>query len=121
MPQISRNDIPGFLNYLRSNKVSVRSMMLSVNLLRPTQREVNHLKVSEKVKAINTGTTVIKPFIVSSDNYILDGHHQLEALKAVDPDTERVCFKVGIPMVKLLKLAHGFEKTFYKDIQDETI
>lgn len=117
MPQIKRDYIPDFLNVLKEKGVDVSRRTVSVKSLKPTQNEINLDKVKEKYSKFVDGKEP-KPFLVSYDNYILDGHHQLFALKALDADTKVPCYVIGLSMKDLLKVAHSFPKTTYKTLQD---
>lgn len=118
MPQIKREYIKDFIKSLNNNGISVSKRELSVNQLKPTQSEINMNKVREKHEKFVNGVKTPKPFIVSYDNYILDGHHQLFALQTLDNDIKVDCYYVGIRMKDLLTFAHEFPKTTYKEIDD---
>lgn len=117
MPQIKKDFIPDFIKTLKKDGIDVSNRELSVANLKPTQSQINLNKVKEKHEKIVNGKE-IKPFIVSYDNHILDGHHQLYALKILNKDTKVKCFVVGLPMKDLLKYAHNFPKTTYKEIDE---
>lgn len=117
MPQIKRENIPEFLAGLRENGIEVSNRTVSIKNLKPTQNEINVDKVKEKYQKFVDGKEP-KPFLVSYDNFILDGHHQLFALKAVDIDMKVSCYVVGLKMKDLLKLAYKYPKTTYKKLED---
>lgn len=118
MPQIKRDFIPDFIKSLRLKGIDISNRSVVVDTLKPTQNEVNLDKVKEKYQKFVDGKDP-KPFIVSSDNYILDGHHQLFALKTLDANMRVSCYVVGVKMKDLLKYAHSFPKTTYKTILDK--
>lgn len=120
MPQIAQRDIKDFVNELEKEGIPVRASSLSVNNLKPTQREVNRDRIEQKMDSFSKGEYP-KPFLVSLDNYILDGHHQLYALKGLgyDKNGSKVpVFVVGLKMADLLKYAHKYGKVSYKKIRD---
>lgn len=117
MPQIRRENIPEFLKHLRSQGIDVSERTVSVKSLKPTQNEINSDKVKEKYQKFVNGKEP-KPFLVSYDNFILYGHHQLFALKALDDSIKTQCYVVGLKMSELLKIAHKYPKTTYKKIED---
>lgn len=117
MPQIRRDDLPEFIKSLEQKGISVSQRHIKVDTLLPTQNEVNMDKIKDKYEKFSNGKSP-KPFVVSYDNYILDGHHQLYALKTLDKHTEVPCFVVALKMKDLLKMAHNFPKTHYKQIDD---
>jgi hypothetical protein len=116
MPQIRRENIADFLADLKSQGVRVTMAELSVEELYPTQNEINLDKVKTKCEKFMNGECP-KPFIVSKEGHILDGHHQLFALKALNPTELAKCFVVHLDIHSLLKLAHKFPKTTYKTIE----
>lgn len=118
MPQIQRKYIPNFIKFLKANNINVHQRDVSVRALRPTQNEIDMNKVRRKYDAYASQTEEVKPFIVSYDNYILDGHHQLFAIKSLDPDTYVPCYILDVKMSELLKYAKQYSKTQYKSIKD---
>jgi len=118
MPQIKREFIPDFIKALNKNGVAVSKREMDVKNLKPTQSEINMNKVRQKYENFANGVKTPKPFIVSYDNFILDGHHQLFALQTLEKDTKVDCYHVGLRMKDLLKFAHEFPKTTYKEIDD---
>lgn len=117
MPQIRQNDIHDFIKELEKEGVPVSMKQLPVSNLKPTQKEVNTEKISTKMDAFSSGADP-KPFVVSIDNYVLDGHHQLFALKGLDKNQKVVAYVVGLKMQDLLKYAHGYHKVGYKEIDE---
>ena len=115
MPQIASKDISDFIEYLTSVGLTVRREKAVVGQLKPTQNEINYDKVEKKVADFESGFTV-KPFIVSSDGHILDGHHQWRALSKIDPCREVEIYRVDCTMDPLVNFAKGYPKVFYKDI-----
>lgn len=118
MPQIKGKYISDFIRMLRAENIDIHKREMSIRSLKPTQNEINMNKVRTKYDNFSDESETIKPFIVSYDNYILDGHHQLFALKLLDPDFKVPCFIVNIKMTDLLKYAKKFPKTTYKTIAE---
>lgn len=121
MPQIKRKDIEKFLKFLKKMGVESIEQTIPVYQLHPTQNEINTEKVKEKVDYFQSDKAEVKPFIVSSDNHILDGHHQWAALKKINPNFKVPIYKLDIPMKKLLKVTHKYPKVGYKTIDDEAL
>lgn len=117
MPQIRRENIPDFLDHLRHQGIDVSERSVAIKSLRPTQNEINTDKVKEKYQKLANGKEP-KPFLVSYDNFILDGHHQLFALRTLDDSMKMTCYVVGLKMTELLKMAHKYPKTTYKNLED---
>jgi hypothetical protein len=117
MPQIAQRDIQHFIKELEAEGIEVSKAYLPVSKLLPTQKEVNSEKINKKMQDFSAGADA-KPFLVSLDNYILDGHHQLYALKSLDKNKTVVACVVGLKMQDLLKYAHGYKKVGYKEIDE---
>lgn len=117
MPQIRSVDIPDFLNSLKQQGISVSFQKFPVSRLKPTQNEINSEKVDSK-DDILTNPKGIKPFVVSKDFHILDGHHQWAALMKVAPQKQVDCFLIGANMLELLQLGRQYPKANKKDIQE---
>lgn len=112
MPQIKGSDIPDFLEFLREKGIRITDRSVPVKSLLPTQKEVDSDKIDSKIK---TGFE-IKPFIVSNDNRVLDGHHQLYALKQMNPEQSVKIYSVGLTMQKLLDIAKSYSKVLFKSL-----
>ena len=113
---MKKKDIQEFLDSLEQKGIKVRKLKMQINKLKPVQKEVNFARVKEKLKQHQT-----KPFIVSNDNYIIDGTHQYIALSIKDPYTIVKVYKVNLPIRELLKRALKFKKVGFKNIQGKEI
>lgn len=111
MPQIAAPDINHFLKRLKDKHVKIVKTKLIVNQMKPTQKEINLERVKEKL-----GQPQIKPFIVSKDHYILDGHHQWMAMRMKDAHQYAEVYIINLPMHELLGFAKNYDRTHYKDV-----
>lgn len=115
MPQIVSDVLPEFLKGLESNGASVRSGgSMPVGKLKPMQALIRPEKVEEMLAKFPP-ETLRKPIVVSSDGYILDGHHRWAALRLKGPDEEIQTHEVGMPARALLEAARNFPKVEYRD------
>lgn len=110
MPQIPGDRVPAFLMWLKSeHNISHKREMVRAGRLHPSQGEFNWNKV--KAHAANRKSPPLhiqKPVLVSSDYYVLDGHHRwLEAL-IVDPNEPVSCIVINARIQRLIGLAHSF-------------
>ena len=119
MPQIKKTDIGEFIDFLKSNGVKVEDVDIEVSKLKPTQNEINLNKVKIKHDDIRDNMSDIKPFIVSNDNHILDGHHQMYALKNLNKEMIVKAHKIDYPMMAIIDFAKKFPKTTYKSITED--
>jgi hypothetical protein len=117
MPQIAEEDLPAFLAWLESKGVSSRLDRMPVGELKATQREIN----SDKVEAMRGKVRATRPIVVSTDGYVLDGHHRWAALLVEDPLHQISVIRVALPIKVLLKVALEFPKSYSKDIRDTKV
>jgi hypothetical protein len=78
MPQVDSGDLNKAIDLVKKN-ASVKSELVSVGILKKTQKNM----IPAKVSAIANKTTnpiKIKPVIISNDNHIVDGHHRWAAI-----------------------------------------
>lgn len=107
MPQIKSYRVPEFEKYLEDEGYTLREGKAEVDKLKLTQADINMNKVIGMVHNINR---IEKKFvIVSSDNYILDGHHRIFAMQLAYPKQKVPIHKVNVKIRELLNLAHKFE------------
>ena len=84
LPQIKSTDMEDFLHWLLIHKgISYKKTHLGVSDLHPTQGDFNTTKIrhfmTDKIENLK------KPIVVSSDHYVIDGHHRWIALLNLDP------------------------------------
>lgn len=92
--------------------VSVKRKSVSVNKLKPIQQQVYFDKsidlmakfgVDESRKFMKTQT-----FVVSSDNFIIDGHHRFQSMMLVDPNGKANVLSIDLPLSKLLPMTIAY-------------
>lgn len=99
-----------FLAHLEDLGVKMTRMKVPVGMLLATQRELWADKVYGIADSYLTGDlpSVHDDIIVSSDGYILDGHHRWAALMVLSPHREIGVIRVGRPIHQLLLEAVEF-------------
>ncbi len=112
MPQIQGDDKPEFFKWLTKQGVMATQTKKSAGELKPTQSDLNADKVTEMSKSIVDGDYPqgTDP-IVSSDGYILDGHHRWAAHREADPDHEFNVRLIDQPIKQLLETVREFPKS----------
>ncbi len=114
MPQVKKENYPEFMEYLEKNGARFTTEKdIPAKDLKPVQSEFSDAGIERQSK--KTGSR--KPVIVSSDNYIIDGHHRW--LVALNFEDTVDVIRVNMPVNQLLKLVLEFPKTYYKDIYTE--
>jgi len=119
MPQISKSYINSFIDFIRGEGIKVKTIKIAVSKLKPTQNEINLEKVKSRYEYI-VKTKDVKPFIISNDYHILDGHHQLFALYEIDKNMKIECQMIDYPMLGIIEYAKKFPKTTYKSINEDS-
>ena len=102
-----------FAGYLESQGVKITDTSARSGDLRSTQSELQGDKIARNMGLIESGK-MDRSIFVSSDNYVLDGHHQWAAQLAVDNITGSVADhnvrvrQIDMPMRELLPLTLGY-------------
>ena len=101
MPQIKKKDLKPAIGKLLNAGLPVSKGTISPQKLHPSQKEIYKSKVDKIISKSDPYT--IKPIIISSDNYIVDGHHRW------------VAFLLGFPNHKInfLRLGVDRDKAIY--------
>lgn len=95
MPQIKAEHRGALVNFLKARGIDSRAEEVPANDLKPTQAEFSPAKV-EKARAFKGGDRSI---LVSSDGYVVDGHHQWLAKRANGEPVKVIRLKAPIQQV----------------------
>jgi|TARA_B110000908_G_scaffold2071_1_gene2719 ParB-like chromosome segregation protein Spo0J len=115
MPQVRSKDYDELIAHLKKNGVSVQKKSVKATKLKATQSDFNVDKIVDKISSIKT-LGKAKPLIVSSDSYIIDGHHRWLAAKNVGGSID--VMQSNVKVKELLKHVYSFPKTFTKGINE---
>jgi hypothetical protein len=103
-----------FIKHLTDHGVAVSHELSEARHLKATQNELNGKVVGAIMHAIETKTMPAGSVFVSSDDYILDGHHRWAAkvgadFRRGDKVSEPLpIVRIGMPILKLMHAAHEF-------------
>lgn len=117
MPQIEDDCMDAFIAHLKKNGVSVRKANVKVKTLKATQKELNADTVKNLLK--QNPDKLKKPIFVSSDNYILDGHHRWLALYNFDEESSIPAYICSSDIRKLLQIAKTFDQVAHRDVHNQ--
>jgi len=119
MPQIASHDVKKYIEFLKENGISVKYSKIYVKKLNLTQKDIN----PDKIKALMSTkvSNLSKPLIISKDYYILDGHHRLLALYALDNNAKISVVQVDQPIATLLQTTRNFGDVSFKHIHEVMI
>jgi hypothetical protein len=102
MPQIKQEHRGAAVNFFEARGISAEPDEVPASSLKPTQAEFAPAKV-QKFLDNDAGERSV---LVSSDGYVLDGHHQWVA--ALERGSDVKVIRLGAPIKELLTAAHAF-------------
>ena len=110
MPQIPDDIMPDLLEHLEAYGYTLRATSIPVYQLKPTQNELNTNKVCDMVENYLAGDfpDITDTIIVSSDGYIIDGHHRWAACRLISPTIKMQTIQVELPIRKLLRVIRDY-------------
>lgn len=100
-----------FLSQLQQHKVKFNWDTVHSSKLRSTQGEFNHDIIHS---IIHNPQPVKSSIVISSDNYVIDGHHRWAADYNMNRHTNAV--RVHLPALELIRMAKKFPTTTSIDI-----
>lgn len=105
---IRENKIEDFLS---KHKIEGSIEKVKVKDLKPAQSEIfldeiieNILERKKFVKKSLKGKLKDDEIIISSDNYVIDGHHKWASIFILNPDAKIKCIKINLKLKKAIKL-----------------
>lgn len=117
LPQIPKEKLPEFVRYLHKNGIGVDKTDVEAKKLLPIQKHVNKDKVksiiSDKDKALRI------PLIITSDGFLVDGHHRWLAALVLQKKTVN-CLVCDCSLKDFLKIAHDFDHSYVKSVHEVT-
>lgn len=116
MPQIAPDKRDDFLKSLEAEGVSHQYVRMAPIHLKATQGEFN----LGKVRSIIEKNPSVPPVIVSSDHFILDGHHRWLADYNKDKMEPTPILKINLPILDLLSQARRFDGVQFKSVTENT-
>jgi hypothetical protein len=110
MPQVRSHYIDDFLDTLTEDNISYGYSIVEAKNLKPTQKEIN----MDRVNMISEDLVNSKYVIVSSDDYVLDGHHRWKWAEMNDKEIK--ILRIDLPIRELLDYLKDYPLTEYSDI-----
>lgn len=118
MPQIDKKYIDSFLIHF-AGKASVKKVKRKLSDLKPSQKELDTDKV---INIISSKKPYEEGYIISKDNYLVDGHHNWAGqLEDDGPDKEVECYRISVPIKRLLRRSNQLKITKQRDLDDKLI
>lgn len=100
MPQIKAEHRGAMVNFLKGRFISSEKESVAANTLKPTQTEFSPAKVKQALEYEGGNRSIL----VSSDNYVVDGHHQW--LASLDGDIQVI--RIDAPIQEILEVIQEF-------------
>ena len=120
MPQVHKRHYPELFKYLADNGGKMIKGSVAATSLKAVQSEFSDDGIEKMMRNGGiTGDGTKKPLLVSSDNYIIDGHHRW--LAAWNQKETVPIIKISIPVNELLQLVQDFKHTTYRSIYNENM
>lgn len=116
LPQIKSTDMNDFKKYLEDINVEWEDTNETVEELEPIQAEINITKIEwmmQNKSEEDLGGS--KPVIISSDGYLIDGHHRWFSLREMNPSAELSVVLVDKPVSELLDIMRDYPKVSFKE------
>lgn len=107
MPQVPQAMMSHFVKSLKEQGVPIRGRFIPANELKATQKELGAKKILEMMNSKVPVNQMIS--VVSSDGFLLDGHHRWIADLLKDPTTPQKCVEVGLPIDELFNRVRSFK------------
>lgn len=122
MPQIDGDSIGDFIIHF-GEKAGVKKVSKNISKLKPTQGEIDEDKVHDIIgEQFSDGYDGSKVrYIISSDDYILDGHHRWAGDLELDQAKKVECYQVNLPIKILISRAKKLKISKKRDIDDNEI
>lgn len=120
MPQIAKEHLPDFMKSLQDQGVTSEMTTAPVSSLHPSQNEIGLDKIAKNAMK-SRKKLAEKTLIVSSDDYIVDGHHGWAGMMVKDQDMEAKIMKINLPFKELLEKTRAYDKVGYKAVGQNEI
>jgi hypothetical protein len=112
MPQIEDDQQYNFFKYLSDKGVKFFKKSLPIKNLKPAQKDLRTDVAANLMKS--NPEKLKKPILISSDMYLMDGHHRWLALMFDNPSQKLNVISINIPGKKLLDIIKNFDKVQFK-------
>ena len=109
MPQIPPSKREEFVQDLATQGISTTKELVDPRSLQPSQSEIGLAHVAHLYTVAEGQIPQTKYLLVSSDNYVVDGHHNWAADVALalnDPAQQVPILRVDAPAVQVISMAH---------------
>lgn len=113
MPQVDEKNFGDFFKWLRTEGIQVRRVRVPGAKLKPIQKEISQQAVQQLAKS--NSPKLKKPFLISKDGFILDGHHRWLAMLQIDRKVTVEAFQVGLKARDAMDVLRAYPRVLFKD------
>lgn len=112
MPQLG--PLGDALKNFRKHNIEFHKELIDPKKLKSSQSEFNKSKIVSIMMNRNNNKNTLSGVIISSDNYVLDGHHRW--LAHYNENRKIEVIRVDMPILELIRFVKTFNNTHYKDV-----
>jgi hypothetical protein len=116
MPQIDNKHLDEFTDYLKEKGVDASKVKIDPKDLKASQSQFHKAKIEKMIDSIENGKKM-KSIVVSSDDYVIDGHHNWIA--HMNLGKEISALKIDVKREKLLDYMMDFPKSYTNKLYEE--
>lgn len=117
MPQVEDKYQRKFFQYLHDFGIKFSKKTFRVGEIKPSQKEI---RIDVSMELLKTQSNKLKkPILVSSDGYVIDGHHRWFAFFLENPMQKIKFIKISIPAKKIIPIINKFDFVSSKDIKNK--
>lgn len=118
MPQIDMEFEPIVINYFlaKYGKRFIKTGSIKLADLKPAQSEIDKTKVQEKILSGKWGA---RNYLISSDNYLVDGHHDWAAGLEVNQDATIKFTQIKLPVRQLIDESNKLKVTYSEALSED--
>lgn len=96
MPQVSGEDLPDAYRLMKEKGIPVSIEEVLPGKLKHSQKQIDKGKVKSIIKDMRSGKKM-PPCVISSDYWIVDGHHRNVAFRVEEPNESKQVIEIGLP------------------------
>lgn len=108
MPQVSGEDLGDAYKLMKKNNIPVEIVYEYPKTIKFSQRQINKDKVKNIIADLKDGK-VMPPVVISSDKWMVDGHHRNVGNGIHKEDEKQKMIKIGLPRDKAIEIYKQIE------------
>lgn len=120
MPQIDEKDLDSFILHFqgKSKGAKVTKTKIKLSKIKPSQQDFSEDKI---ISGLGDDIWKTRNYIISKDDYLLDGHHSWASGLETNPEEEVSVYKVNLPIKELLRRTNLLSISYKKDAEDNFV